>query len=49
MKNIQAPTSKLQRSSKSEASIYCELAVAFLKFGSWSFFGAWSLEFGALP
>ena len=40
MKNIQAPTSKLQRSTKHQAPIFCERVGTFLKFGSWRLSGA---------
>jgi hypothetical protein len=49
---LQAPSSKPQRSSKSQtpkqsASNAVAIQRGALMFGVWNFFGAWSLELGA--
>src|SRR5436190_14675187 len=45
---LQAPSSKLQRSSKSQTSKgTVALRIGILVFGVWCFSGAWSLVFGA--
>jgi hypothetical protein len=49
-RKLQAPSSKHQRSTKHQASkCRCEQRALPLKFGIWSFPGAWSLELGAFP
>src|SRR3954465_4639126 len=44
---LQGPSSKLQISSKSQAPKIPKCSIANLGFGTWSFFGIWSLEVGA--
>src|SRR6266481_2384819 len=47
-RNIQKPKAKLQRNPKFQAPRACSRSLEFFKFDVWSFFGAWSLVFGAL-
>ena len=46
MSKLQAPSSKLQRSSKSQAPKQAIAAPAWLGFGDWCLSGAWDLMFG---
>lgn len=47
-KKLQNPIPKLQGNSKSQASRVSVSLIDFLKLEVWSFFGAWTLELGAL-